>query len=150
MTETYGKVERLEYQDEDSTSPLLTVETTEGESKLLLLEKKLILYSCDPVELQKIFAEAQNLIVALQPFIAGKATFDDTNEVSFEDIIGAQCPKAVPQKKKIGYAKQRVQKKPVKKTQRGDTSSSKNEESEHELEKALVTLGGELSSGIVG
>ena len=56
------------------------------------------------------------MIVALQPFIAGEATFDDTNEVSFEDIIATQCPKAVLQKKRTWHAKQRVQKKPVKKT----------------------------------
>ena len=51
---TYGKVVHLEYQDEHSTSVLLTVETTKGERKLLLSEKKLIIYSCEPVELQKI------------------------------------------------------------------------------------------------
>ena len=100
---TYGKVERLEYQDEDSTSLVLTVETSKGERKLLLSEKKLIIYSCELVELQKILSEAQNLNFALQPFIAGQAAFDDTEEASSEEILVTQRPKVVPQKKKMGH-----------------------------------------------
>ena len=136
---TYGKVERLEYQDEDSTSLMLTVETSKGERKLLLSEKKLIIDSCEPVELQKILSEAHKLIVALQTFITGQAAFDDTDEVSSEEILATQCPKDVPQKKKMGHAKQRVQKKPIKKIEREDSSSSSSDESEQEPEKELVT-----------
>ena len=110
---------------------MLLVETSKGERKLLLSEKKLIIYSCEPLELQKILSEAQNWIVALQTFIPREAAFDDTEEASSEEILIMQGPKVVAQKV--------VQKKPIKKTQREYNNSSSSGESKQELEKELVT-----------
>mgnify|MGYP006878814216 CR=1 FL=1 len=113
---TYGNLVQFEYQDRNSRSVILTVKITKGERKLFLSINKLIIYICEILELHKILVDADSLIVALQPFIVGEATFDDTDEASSEDIIATQCPKAVLQKKRTWHAKQRVQKKPVKKT----------------------------------
>ena len=97
--------------------------------------------------------KAQNLIVALRTFILGEAAFEDSEDVSSQDVgvqaRASQRPVPFPQRKRSSKQKQRVQKKPIKKTQREETSSSSSGDSDEVPGQELVTPGGELSSGIV-
>ncbi len=81
----YGKVRKIDYQDEDSSNLVGYIETSKGERIILVSEYKLILASCVPLELQKRINTSNNLIVALQPFTVGQASFTDSLEVSTED-----------------------------------------------------------------
>ena len=60
---TFGKMIQFKYQDEDSASTMLTMETTKGEQKLMLSKSKLIIYSCEPVELQKNLTDTKNFLL---------------------------------------------------------------------------------------
>ena len=150
---TYGKVRRVDYEDQDSNSLLIHVETSKGEQVLTLSEDKLVRGACEPIELQRIIQEAKNLVVTLRPFITGEEAFEDSEDVSSQDVgvqaRASQRPVPFPQRKRSSKQKQRVQKKPIKKTQREETSSSSSGDSDEVPGQELVTPGGELSSGIV-
>ena len=83
---TYGKVRKIDYQDKDSSNLVIYIETSKGECIILLSKYKLVLPSCVLGELQKVITASENLIVALQHFIARQASFADPLEVSAEDL----------------------------------------------------------------
>ena len=149
----YGKVVQVDYQDEDSMNLLVHTETSKGDRVLVLSETQLIVKKCMPLELARILGETKNIIVALKPFIAGEAVFEESEEVFSQDAdVRTEVrhnPPPIPQRKRTGGTKQRVQKKPIKKPQREESSSSDSEESDRVSDKDIVTPGGELSSGVV-
>ena len=149
----YGKALRVDYLDEDSNNIQVHVETSKGERFIMLSEDWLVLRSCKPVELQKILKEADNIIVALRPFITGEAAFEDSEDIFSQDNdveTGVRrSPVPVPQRKRTARPRQRVQNKPIKKSRRDESTSAESDDSDGVLDKELVTPGGELSSGIV-
>ena len=132
---------------------LVHTETSKGDRVLVLSETQLIVKKCMPLELARILGETKNIIVALKPFIAGEAVFEESEEVFSQDAdVRTEVrhnPPPIPQRKRTGGTKQRVQKKPIKKPQREESSSSDSEESDRVSDKDIVTPGGELSSRIV-
>ena len=149
----YGRVTQVDYQDEDSMNLQVHAETSKGKRVLLLSESRLTVKMCKPVELARLLQETKNIIVTLRPFITGEAAFEESEEVFSQDVeIQNEVrhrPAQVPQRKRSAITKQRVQKKPIKKPPRQESSSSDTEESEQASDKDVVTPGGELSSGIV-
>ena len=81
---TYRKVLRVDYEDEESFHYIVYVETTKGECVLLLSEAHLLLASFQPLELQHIISESENIIVALQPFVSGHASFAESLEETLQ------------------------------------------------------------------
>ena len=150
---TYGKIARVDYEDDDSTDLRVKVDTSKGERNIKLSEYMLVYSACEPIELQKVLTEGENIIVTLQPFIAGDVSFADSEEASSEDReeenVAKRQPMPVPQRKPVKKQKQRVQKKPIKKAQREESSASDSEDGEPMSNTELVTPGGELSSGVV-
>ena len=109
---TYGKVLRVDYEDEDIPNILLYAKTSKGERVIKLSEDRLVLGFCEPGELQKIINQAKNMIVSLRSFIAGEATFEDSLDVSSQDVgVEAevrQRPVPVPQRKRTSRRRQKV------------------------------------------
>ena len=109
---TYGKIVWFDYQDEDSTNLRVKVETSKGERTIKVSEYMLVYSACEPIELQKVLTEGDNIIVTLQPFIVGDVTFADSEEASSEDMdeenIQRRQPVPVPQRKKVQKQKQRA------------------------------------------
>ena len=79
--------------------------------------------------------------------------FADSKEASSEDedVENEEGRQSMPisQWKKVKQPKQRVQKKPITRTQQEESSSSDSEVSDPISNKELLTLGGDLSSGVV-
>ena len=71
---------------EDIRNILLHAETSKGECVITLTEYILVLGFFKPVELQKTINKAKNMIVALKPFIVGKVAFEDSVDVSSQDV----------------------------------------------------------------
>ena len=90
---------QVDYEDEDIPN-------------ILLPEDRLVLGFCEPVELQKIFNKAKNMIVALKPFIVGKVAFEDSVDVSSQDVgLEAEVrhrPIPFPQRERTRRKRQRV------------------------------------------
>ncbi len=148
----YGKMLQIDYQDEDSDTFIVHVATSKGDRVILLSEPRLVISSCEPYELQQILLKGENMITALHPFISGIVAFEETVDELLEneeaEEVEARTHVLVFSRKEHKRLKQRVQKKPIKKP-RVQESDSDSEESDEVSEKDVVTLGGELSSGIV-
>ena len=118
---TYGKVLRVDYEDEDILNILLHAETSKGERLIKLSEDRLVLDFCEPVELQNIIYKGKNMIISLRPFIAEEAAFEDSDDVSSQDAgleLGVRhLPVPVPHRKRTSIPKQSVQNKRIKRIQ---------------------------------
>ena len=149
---SYGKVRRVDYQDEETANYIVSVETSKGERVLLLSESNLVLASCKPLELRHILSESENIIIALQPFISGHASFAESVEATSEEEeveVVHKEPLVPVMQNKAKKRKQRVQSKPIKKARKEDSSASESEEPDALSDKEIVTPGAELSSGII-
>ena len=150
---SYGKILRVDYEDEESDALKVAVETSKGSRELLLSEKNLVVSHCQPVELRHILSEGDNMIITLEPFIGGRVTFASTEEElsdeQAENKKQVTAPKPQKSREKEKKPKQRVQKKPIKKTRQEEESSDESDELDNTSDKDLVTPGGELSSGII-
>ena len=82
---TYGKIVRFDYEDNDSTDLRVKVETSKGERTIKVSKYMLVYSTCEPLELQKVLTETDNMIVILQTFIFGDVSFADSVEASFVD-----------------------------------------------------------------
>ena len=82
---SYGKVLKVDYQDEDSQAYTVQVETSKRGYDLLLSENMLVIDSCKPIELRHVLKENDNIIIAMQPFIAGYVSFADSCEETSDD-----------------------------------------------------------------
>ena len=115
----YGKVVHVNYQDEDSMNLLVHTKTSKGDRVLVLSETKLIVKKCMPLELARILGETMSIIMALKPFIAGEAVFEESEEAFSQDAdVRTEVrhnPPPILRRKRTGGTKQRVQKKPIKK-----------------------------------
>ena len=99
---TYGKIFRFDYEDDDSIDLRVKIETSKGEHNIKVSEYMLVYSACEPIEVQKVLTEGNNIIVTLQPFIVGDVTFADSEEASSEDReeenVGRRQPVPVPQR----------------------------------------------------
>ena len=77
---SYGKMLKVDYKDKNSQAYIVQVETSKGRRDLLLFKNMLVIDSCQLVQLWHVLKENENIIIALQPFIASHVPFADSNE----------------------------------------------------------------------
>jgi hypothetical protein len=149
---SYGRVFRVDYEDDNSPNLIMKLETSKDERNITLSEGKLVLTSCEPLELGRMLSKSDNIIRTLHPFMSGHVAFEDDYNTEDDKVLGSESPlmesppPRIPKKSRT----QKVQNKPKKKQQK-EASSSNTEESEPNNVPAtdVITPGGELSSGII-
>jgi hypothetical protein len=148
---SYGKVLRVDYEDDTSPNLMMKVETSKGERNIVLSEERLVLASCEPSELGGMLSKSKNFIATLQPFISGQAAFEEYYNNDDDKGLGSQSPlvESSPLKIPKKSRTQKVQNKPKKKQQKEESSSTSDESENNILATEVVTPGGELSSGII-
>ena len=67
----YGKILRLDYEDEDTTNLIVLVNCTKGVRKMLVSEDYLLKDSCGPESFRNAIETGSNLITTLRPYIQG-------------------------------------------------------------------------------
>ena len=127
----YGKILRLDYEDEDTTNLIVLVNCTKGVRKMLVSEDYLLKDSCGPESFRNAIKTGSNLITTLRPYIQGHV-----------NLKAASLSPIKAPTKKVG-----VQSKPQKKkvTRMSDSESSSSTEDD----EARSTPGAELSSGVL-
>ena len=63
---SYGRMVKVDYQDEDSQAYIVQVDTSKGRCDLLLSENMLVIGSCQHVELRYVLKEHDNIIMELR------------------------------------------------------------------------------------
>ena len=131
----YGKILRLDYEDEDTTNLIVLVNCSKGVRKMLVSEDYLLKDSCGPESFRNAIETGSNLITTLRPYIQGHVNLK----------AASLSPIKAPSKKSAVQSK--PQSKPPKKkvTRMSDSETSSSTEDD----EARSTPGAELSSGVL-